>query len=65
MTHAVESEQHPRDDEAADPLEDSELAQRLRRMEWPSAPPEVKERCLEEILRRVTEGEDGNAKNGR
>ena len=39
----------------ADPLETSELAQRLRRMEWPTAPAEVKQRCLEKVLERVRE----------
>lgn len=52
MRHSVEFEQqkNPKD---VDPLEDSELARRLRRMDWPTAAPEVKQRCLEEILRRV------------
>lgn len=35
-----------------DPLESTELARRLRRMEWPPAPPEVKERVLERIIER-------------
>jgi hypothetical protein len=39
-----------------DPLETSELAQRLRRMQWPTAPPDVKQRCLEKVLERVREG---------
>lgn len=47
-----------------DPLEDNELARRLRRMEWPPAPPEVKRRVLERVLDH-TDGEpapngDGN-----
>lgn len=38
-----------------DPLERTELVRRLRRMEWPSAPPEVKARVLRRI---VDSGED-------
>lgn len=40
------------DNTADDPLENSELARRLRRMTWPPAPPEVKERVLERIVER-------------
>lgn len=39
-----------------DPLEDSELARRLRKMDWPAAPGDVKERCLQQILTRVEPG---------
>lgn len=61
MTQTVEPEQQPTEHEL-DPLEDSELVRRLRRMEWPSAPPGVKERCLEEILGQVGERRaDGNS----
>jgi len=38
-----------------DPLESTELARRLRRMEWPPAPPEVKARVLERIVERADE----------
>lgn len=43
-----------------DPLEDSELARRLRRMTWPTAPPEVKERVLERIIERAPDGRGPN-----
>ena len=36
-------------------LEESELARRLRRLDWPSAPEDVRERCLNEIMSRVEE----------
>ena len=64
MTHTVEPEQEPREQDV-DPLEDSELARRLRRMEWPTAPPGAKERGLEEILaeaRKLERDADGNGK---
>lgn len=41
----------------AQPEATSPLADRLAHMEWPSAPDDVKERCLREILERVAEGE--------
>lgn len=50
---AAEPEHRHDDDE--DPLESTELAQRLRRMQWPPAPPEVKERVLERIIERNEE----------
>ena len=39
-------------DDREDPLESTELARRLRRMDWPPAPREVKERVLERIVER-------------
>ena len=45
-----------------DPLEKSELARRLRRMEWPPAPPEVKQRVLDRI---VSQHGDEIGRNGR
>ena len=36
-------------------LEGSELARRLRGLDWPSAPDDVRERCLNEIMKRVEE----------
>jgi hypothetical protein len=39
----------------ANALEESELARRLRGLDWPSAPDDVRERCLTEIMRRVEE----------
>jgi hypothetical protein len=44
---AIESDRY---DNHEDPLEQSELARRLRRMEWPPAPPDVKERVLSRIV---------------
>lgn len=41
-----------------DPLEDNELARRLRRMEWPPAPPEVKERILDRVLEEAERDRD-------
>lgn len=38
-----------------DELEGPELARRLRGLDWPSAPDDVRERCLNEIMRRVEE----------
>jgi hypothetical protein len=38
------------DDNGEDPLEQTELVRRLRRMEWPPAPVEVKERVLKRIV---------------
>lgn len=64
MTHIVEPEQEPREQEL-DPLDESELARRLRRMEWPSPPPGAKERGLEEILAKARPRErdaDGHSK---
>ena len=52
---AAEPEQPQHDD---DPLESTELARRLRRMTWPPAPPEVKERVLERIIERSREQPD-------
>jgi hypothetical protein len=42
-------------DDEKDPLERTELARRLRRMSWPPAPPEVKERILERIVAQCEE----------
>lgn len=42
----------------ADPEEHSPLADRLRTMDWPKPPEEVRERCLEQILARVGDPED-------
>ena len=53
-----------RDHNDEDPLEQSELARRLRRMEWPPAPPAVKERVLNRIVaqsKRPSQGEDGDS----
>ena len=47
--------EHRRDEED-DPLERSELARRLRRMEWPPAPVEVKARVLERIVEQSRNG---------
>jgi hypothetical protein len=60
MIQAVEFEQPktPR----ADPLENTDLARRLRRMEWPTAAPEVKQRCYDAILARI--GMDGDEREG-
>jgi len=52
----MNSEQQPNEEEF-DPLEDSDLARRLRNMQWPAAPPDVKQRCLDEILSQVGAGE--------
>jgi hypothetical protein len=46
MAAEPEHQQHHNED----PLETTELARRLRRMEWPPAPPEVKERVLERLI---------------
>lgn len=43
-----------------DPLEDNELARRLRRMEWPPAPPEVKQRVLERVLEEAEQERSDN-----
>lgn len=40
-----------------DDLESSELAERLRRLDWPEPAGDVRERCLEEIMKRVESGE--------
>jgi len=53
---AAEPEHTQHDDE--DPLESTELARRLRRMKWPPAPSEVKERVLERIVERNSEEPD-------
>lgn len=47
-----------------DPLERSELARRLRRMQWPPAPPEVKQRVLDRIVsqHRDDVGPDSNGR---
>jgi hypothetical protein len=47
---AAEPEHRHHDD---DPLESTELARRLRRMKWPPAPREVKERVLDRIVERA------------
>lgn len=39
-----------------DELEGSPLAQRLRSLDWPHPPEDVRERCLNEIMRRVEAG---------
>jgi hypothetical protein len=49
-----------RQDNEEDPLERTELARRLRRMEWPPAPPEVKERVLQRIVARNGDPQDGD-----
>ena len=46
---ATESNRYDNDD---DPLERTELARRLRRMEWPPAPADVKARVLDRIVER-------------
>jgi hypothetical protein len=43
-----------------DPEEASPLAERLRHMDWPTPPDEVRERCLREIMSRVA-AQDPNA----
>ena len=57
---AAEPEQRQHDDE--DPLVSSELERRLRRMDWPPAPSEVKARVLARVMERSSEelgrGED-------
>jgi len=40
------------EDPAAD-AESSELAERLRHLDWPAPPQAVRERCLDEIMKRV------------
>lgn len=57
-----DADRHQHDD---DPLENSELARRLRRMNWPPAPPEVKERVLERIVERAEEELARGASEGR
>ena len=47
-----------RHDNDEDPLESTELARRLRRMEWPPAPAEVKERVLDRVIERGSEDQD-------
>lgn len=50
------------DEERLRPLEE-----RLRRLNWPQAPPEVRERTLEELQRKLAEmgtNGDGAASNG-
>ena len=44
-----------------DPLERTELVRRLRRMEWPSAPPEVKDRVLRRIVGGPEQDGDGDS----
>ena len=58
MAAEPEHEQHDEEDQ----LESTELARRLRRMEWPPAPTEVKERVLERIIERSRNesGPDGD-----
>jgi hypothetical protein len=41
--------------------EDSQLTERLRRLDWPSPDPDVRERCFERILERVEEGAGSDA----
>jgi hypothetical protein len=43
-----------------DALERTELVRRLRRMEWPSAPPEVKARVLRGIVGGHEQDADGD-----
>lgn len=51
---AANEDRHEHEDEPLDdPLESTELARRLRRMEWPPAPAEVKARVLERIVERA------------
>lgn len=47
-------------------LQEGELERRLRNLTWPAPPPEVKERCLEEILKRagIQRNEDSAAQPG-
>jgi hypothetical protein len=57
---------HHRPDREDDPLEQTELARRLRRMEWPGAPGEVKERVLRRIVAATEQGlpRDGHGADG-
>jgi hypothetical protein len=55
-------EPHKSEQERRDPLEDNELARRLRRMKWPTTPPEVKQRVLERVLE---EADGKGSSNGR
>src|SRR5205823_12195950 len=50
--------------EGDDELEGSELARRLRRLEWPHPPEDVRDRCLEEIMKRVEQGVDPGVASG-
>ena len=54
--------EHRHHDDDEDPLESTELARRLRRMEWPPAPPEVKERVLDRIIERSEEPDRSSEK---
>ena len=58
---AMDSERSQHDD---DPLENTELARRLRRMEWPPAPTDVKERVLQRIVAKAGNGHGGSADDG-
>jgi hypothetical protein len=53
----VEPVQPPPPAAGADSDESSPLAARLRTMDWPAAPDDVRERCLREILNRVGDPE--------
>jgi hypothetical protein len=53
----VDSDRSHHDD---DPLENTELARRLRRMEWPPAPADVKERVLKRIVAQAGNGHGGS-----
>lgn len=39
------------------------IEDRLRRMEWPKPPPGMKERCLEDFMKRVEEMETEREKD--
>ena len=66
MLHVTE----PAHDDTHEAPEDDELRpleERLRRLNWPQPPPEVRERTLEELRRKVAEQSsngDGAASNG-
>jgi hypothetical protein len=55
----MSAEPEHRQQEDEDSLESTELARRLRRMEWPPAPAEVKARVLERVVERSKEALDG------
>jgi hypothetical protein len=62
MTQVTDPHQHDTDDERLRPLEE-----RLRRLNWPQAPPEVRERTLADLQRKLAEmgfNGDGAAQNG-
>jgi hypothetical protein len=62
MTRVTDPHEHDTEDERLRPLEE-----RLRRLNWPQPPPEVRERTLEELQRKLAEmssNGDGAAVNG-